>query len=71
MSIEVRASAADFAPSQSCSARNALVIVPGTAIFFFAISARENFCFATSIGPYPSPMLAPLGSSAYWSLTRA
>ena len=26
--------------------------MPGTAIFFRAISARENLCFATSIGPY-------------------
>ncbi|MEJ0091748.1 MAG: hypothetical protein WDM80_18615 [Limisphaerales bacterium] len=25
-------------------------MVPGTAIFFLAISSRENFCFATSIG---------------------
>ena len=31
-------------PSHSCSARNALVMVPGTAIFFRAISSFENFC---------------------------
>ncbi len=37
--------------SQSCSARKALVIVPGTAIFVRAKSARLNVFFATIIGP--------------------
>ena len=40
-----------YCSSQSCNARNALVIVPGTAMVWRAISWRLNFCFATSIGP--------------------
>jgi len=37
--------------SQSCSARNALVIVPGTAILLRANPARLSGFLATSIGP--------------------
>ncbi len=37
--------------SQSCSARKALVMVPGTAIFVRASSDRLSGFLATSIGP--------------------
>jgi hypothetical protein len=37
--------------SQSCSAKKALVMVPGTAILVRARSARLSGFFATSIGP--------------------
>ena len=44
-------------------------MVPGTAMQLRAISSRERCSRATNIGPYPSPMLAPEGSSAYWPQT--
>ena len=40
-----------YGVSLSPDGTSALVIVPGTAISFCGISAFENFCFATSIGP--------------------
>ena len=49
--IEAWSSGSGLPGSQSCNARNALVNVPGTAIFFLEISSRVNFCPATSIGP--------------------
>ena len=46
---------------------NAVVMVPGTAILTARSRSTPNGARATTIGPYWSPMLQPLGSRAYLS----
>ena len=58
-----------YSPSRSWSVRNAVVIRPGTAISTRRRSSSSSSSRATTIGPYPEPMLAPCGNSTYLSCT--
>ena len=55
--------------SNSRSVRKAVVMVPGMAILTLLSSLIVSGFFETTIGPYLSPMLQPLGSRAYLSST--
>lgn len=63
-----------FAPMDSYSSvsvRNAVVSVPGTATVISGRSSTRIGRRATTIGPYLSPMLHPVGSRAYLSSSKA